>query len=73
MKVRAKRGHEGSIISRRRDGKPILFANSDPLSAEIEVGDIVEGEIVHEAKTYAIMRPDRIIKANGEVIESEES
>jgi len=67
MRVKAKQGKFGRVISRLRNGKPILFSDADPLSAEIEVDDVVEGYLVHETGTYAIMRPVSVIKPNGVV------
>jgi len=56
IKVLAKMGKKGVPISRLEDGKVILFSDTDPLTPYIKEGDIVEGKIVKDADSYAVMR-----------------
>jgi len=58
----AKKGKKGEPFSRLIDGRPVLFINSHPLSLKIEIGDIVEAEIIHEKQTYVLAKPIRVVK-----------
>jgi len=56
LRVRAIEGRDGRVISRAPDGRVILFDNTDPISARIKSGDILDVRAIKAAKTYLICR-----------------
>jgi hypothetical protein len=62
MTVRAIKGKTNKVISRRDDGKIILFSNIDPLSATIDIGDIVEDKVRYESESFIVLSPISVKK-----------
>uniref|UniRef100_A0A6M3JRG8 TRAM domain-containing protein n=1 Tax=viral metagenome TaxID=1070528 RepID=A0A6M3JRG8_9ZZZZ len=68
IQVRAIRGKEGSIVSRLPDGKIVLFSKIDPLSANIKINDVVEGEIMYDTSKYIVLKPNTIISTTEPIL-----